>query len=86
MIVPRADNPSNPVFAGYHRLNGAGEMTGTAWIEESGLLTTPIGITNTHSVGVVRDALIQWDVSRTGTVTGSCRGGCRWWRKPAISP
>jgi len=63
VVIPR-DNPySNPVFAGYHRLNGAGEMTGTAWIEESGLLTTPIGITNTHSVGVVRDALIQWDLS-----------------------
>jgi D-aminopeptidase len=46
-----------PVFAGPHRLNGNGEMTGLEWIRESGLLTTPVAITNTHSVGVVRDAL-----------------------------
>src|SRR5438067_4243869 len=42
---------TDPVYAGYHQLNGNGEMTGVAWIEESGLLTTPIAITNTHSVG-----------------------------------
>ena len=47
-----------PVFAGCHRFNGNGEMTGLEWIREAGALTTPIGITNTHSVGVVRDALI----------------------------
>ena len=47
-----------PVFAGCHRLNGNGELTGLEWIRESGRLTTPIGLTNTHSVGVVRDALI----------------------------
>jgi D-aminopeptidase len=52
----------DPVFAGYHQLNGNGEMTGIAWIEESGLLTSPIGITNTHSVGAVRDAIIAWEV------------------------
>jgi D-aminopeptidase len=70
VIIPRDDIYADPVFAGYHQLNGAGEMTGIAWIEESGLLQTPIGITNTHSVGVVRDALIrydltQWDQPRT---------------------
>ncbi len=48
----------DPVFAGSHRLNGNGEMTGLEWIRESGVLTTPVAITNTHSVGVVRDALI----------------------------
>ena len=53
---------NDPVFAGYHQLNGNGEMTGVAWIEESGLLTTPIGITNTHSVGVVRDAIVAYEV------------------------
>ncbi len=53
---------NDPVFAGYHQLNGNGEMTGIAWIEESGLLTSPIGITNTHSVGTVRDAIIAWEV------------------------
>jgi D-aminopeptidase len=47
-----------PVFAGAHRLNGNGEMTGLEWIREAGVLTTPVAITNTHSVGVVRDALI----------------------------
>ena len=48
----------DPVFAGSHRFNGNGEMTGLEWIREAGALTTPVGITNTHSVGIVRDALI----------------------------
>ncbi len=64
VIVPRDEIYADPVFAGYHQLNGSGEMTGIAWIEEAGLLATPIGITNTHSVGVVRDALIAYDLSR----------------------
>src|SRR5579862_6864280 len=63
-ILPRGRRGASPVFAGYFSLNGNGEMTGTAWIEESGLLTTPIMITNTHSVGVVRDAVIAWQVRR----------------------
>jgi D-aminopeptidase len=54
VIVP----PALPLFAGAHRLNGNGELTGLEWIRESGLLTTPIGLTNTHSVGVVRDAIV----------------------------
>ncbi|HEY3765149.1 MAG TPA: P1 family peptidase [Gaiellales bacterium] len=59
VIVPGADDPwEQPAFAGAHRLNGNGELTGLEWIRESGLLTTNIGLTNTHSVGVVRDALI----------------------------
>ena len=53
VIVP----PETPLFAGCHRLNGNGELTGLEWARESGLLTTPIGITNTFSVGVVRDAI-----------------------------
>jgi D-aminopeptidase len=53
VIVP----PKTPLFAGSHRLNGNGELTGLEWVRESGLLTTPIGITNTFSVGVVRDAI-----------------------------
>jgi L-aminopeptidase/D-esterase-like protein len=52
------------VFAAWFTLNGNGEMTGTTWIQESGLLEGPVAITNTHSVGVVRDAIIQWEVSR----------------------
>jgi D-aminopeptidase len=47
-----------PLFAGAHRLNGNGELTGLEWVRESGMLTTPVGVTNTHSVGVVRDALV----------------------------
>jgi D-aminopeptidase len=61
-ILPRGKRDTSPVFAGYFSLNGNGEMTGTAWVEESGLLTTPIMITNTHSVGTVRDAVIAWQV------------------------
>ena len=55
-----------PVFAGCHRFNGNGEMTGLEWIREAGALTTPIGITNTHSVGVVRDALISAELGVDG--------------------
>ena len=53
VVVP----PDLPLFAGCHRLNGNGELTGLEWVRESGFLTTPIGITNTFSVGVVRDAI-----------------------------
>ena len=60
VILPRGDDPADPVFAGWFALNGNGEMTGTTWIEESGFLEGPIAITNTHSVGVVRDAIIAW--------------------------
>lgn len=60
IVSPRDDVWENPVYAGVSVLNGNGEMTGTAWIEESGFLTTPVGLTNTHSVGVVRDSLIKY--------------------------
>mgnify|MGYP001228980002 FL=1 len=59
-IFPRGSNPSDPVFAGWFALNGNGEMTGTTWVEESGFMEGPMAITNTHSVGVVRDAIIEW--------------------------
>ena len=62
-ILPRGRR-YDPVFAGYYALNGNGEMTGSAWVEESGYLESPIAITNTHSVGTVRDALIAWQVER----------------------
>ena len=64
VILPRAENLADPVFAGWFALNGNGEMTGTTWIEESGFLEGPISITNTHSVGTVRDAIIAWQVER----------------------
>ena len=53
-----------PVFAGSHTLNGNGEMTGLLWVKESGMLTSPIALTNTHSVGTVRDALITYEIQR----------------------
>ena len=60
-ILPQAlESMGHPLFAGTHRLNGNGEMTGLEWIRESGFLTTPICITNTHSVGVVHDEMIRW--------------------------
>ncbi|HLJ59864.1 MAG TPA: P1 family peptidase [bacterium] len=63
MVVPRGGGIwEDYAFAGVHSFNGCGEMTGVAWIEESGMLETPIGITNTHAVGVVRDALVAYGV------------------------
>lgn len=59
IVMPRGPR-YDPVFAATYALNGNGEMTGTIWIEESGFLESPIGITNTHSVGVLRDAIIAW--------------------------
>ena len=79
------DSISNPVFAAWFAQNGNGEMTGTTWVEESGFLDGPVMITNTHSVGVVRDAVIQWRVAhgiRARTTTG---GRCRWSRKPGTA-
>ncbi len=58
-VLPKGKN-YDPVFAGWYSLNGNGEMTGTTWVEESGFLEGPIMITNTHSVGVVRDAVVEW--------------------------
>ena len=60
-ILPRGRN-NNPVYANWYALNGNGEMTGTTWVTESGFLETPIMITNTNSVGVVRDAVLKWFV------------------------
>ena len=78
VVVPRPEPVAlNPVFAGIGRLNGNGEMTGSHWIEESGLLTSPIALTNTHSVGVVRDALVQ--------VERSQRSGSDWWSLPVVA-
>ena len=61
-ILPRGKDSGDPVMAGWFSLNGNGEMTGTTWIEEAGFLEGPVFITNTHSVGVVRDAAIAWSV------------------------
>ncbi len=63
-ILPRGKSDPHAVAAGWFTLNGNGEMTGTTWVEESGLLGGPIMITNTHSVGIVHDAVIEWVVRR----------------------
>jgi D-aminopeptidase len=64
-FLPQGKNFAGRVFAAWHALNGNGEMTGTTWIEESGGMGTPIMITNTHSVGVVRDAVIEWGTRKS---------------------
>ena len=66
-ILPRGRNSTDLVFAAWFTLNGNGEMTGTTWVEESGFLEGPVMITNTHSVGTVRDAVIAWQRSRGTT-------------------
>ena len=65
MVIPHdGDVFTQPVYAGSHRLNGNGELTGLEWIREAGLLAGPIGITNTHSVGVVHDGIIRHAVGK----------------------
>ena len=85
-VLPRGPaTVHDPVFAGWFALNGNGEMTGTTWVEESGLLAGPVMITNTHSVGVVRDAVIAWWVKHTGARTRRTSGRCRWWPRPGTA-
>jgi len=80
-VLPRGKNSmSDAVFAGWWSLNGNGEMTGTTWVEESGFLEGPIMITNTHSVGVVRDAVIQWRVNH-----GKPDPTGYWWSLPVVA-
>jgi D-aminopeptidase len=79
-VLPRGGQSlTAPVFAGWFSLNGNGEMTGTTWVEESGFLEGPVMITNTHSVGVVRDAIIQWRVNK-----GAPDGSEYWWSLPVV--
>src|SRR5512140_1403831 len=66
VVIPRGKASQDPVFGGWFTLNGNGEMTGTTWLEEGGFLEGPLAITNTHSVGVVRDAILQWQVGKPG--------------------
>ena len=64
VVLPRGKENPDPVFGAWFTLNGNGEMTGTTWLQEGGYIEGPVAITNTHSVGVVRDAVIQWELSR----------------------
>jgi L-aminopeptidase/D-esterase-like protein len=80
-ILPRGRASLNdPVYAGFFDLNGNGEMTGTAWVEESGFLEGPIVITNTHSVGVARDAVIAWRIKH-----GAADKTGYWWSLPVVA-
>src|SRR5438046_5228293 len=80
-ILPRGHAALNdPVYAGFFSLNGNGEMTGTAWVEESGFLEGPIIITNTHSVGVARDAVIAWRIQH-----GAADKTGYWWSLPVVA-
>jgi len=80
-ILPRGKLTNNaPVFAGWFSMNGNGEMTGTTWIEESGFLEGPVMITNTHSVGVVRDAVVAWRVKQGGADSTGY-----WWSLPIVA-
>jgi len=80
-VLPRGkDSMLNPVFASWFAQNGNGEMTGTTWVEESGFLEGPVMITNTHSVGVVRDAVIQWRVEH-----GQPDVFGYWWSLPVVA-
>jgi L-aminopeptidase/D-esterase-like protein len=78
-IFPRGKDADHPVPAAWFSLNGNGEMTGTAWIDESGYLEGPLMMTNTHSVGVVRDAVIAWRVKR-----GPADASGYFWSLPVV--
>jgi L-aminopeptidase/D-esterase-like protein len=77
VILPRGKQNADPVYAGWFSLNGNGEMTGTAWVDESGFLEGPVAITNTHSVGVVRDAVIEWGLRQ--------KPSTRQWSLPVVA-
>jgi D-aminopeptidase len=80
-VFPRGKDVNDMgVFAAWWSLNGNGEMTGTTWVEESGVLTGPVMITNTHSVGVVRDAVIQWTVAHRKVGPDD-----DWWSLPVVA-
>jgi D-aminopeptidase len=80
-ILPRGhDTLAKPSFAGWYSQNGNGEMTGTTWVEESGFLEGPVLITNTHSVGVVRDAAIRWRIKAAPPDASGY-----WWSLPVVA-
>ena len=79
-IFPRGKAGVDPVFAGWFTENGNGEMTGTTWVDESGFLYGPVMITNTHSVGVVRDTVIDWELKHGTPVPLE-----DWWSLPVVA-
>jgi len=83
-ILPRGRHNNDAVFAGWFSQNGDGEMTGTTWVEESGFLDGPVMITNTHSVGVVRDAVIAWQ-AKTGLLPKTNTYGSSFFSLPVVA-
>lgn len=83
-IWPRGKQSDDPAFGGWFSLNGNGEMTGTTWLEESGFVDGPVMITNTHSVGVVRDAYIEWQVKH-GRKPATNSFGINFWSLPIVA-
>jgi D-aminopeptidase len=79
-VFPRGKNSVDPVFAGWFTENGNGEMAGTTWVEESGFLYGPVMITNTHSVGVVRDSVIAWQLQHGPGLPLE-----DWWSLPVVA-
>jgi D-aminopeptidase len=79
-VLPRGKTSRDAVFAAWFTLNGNGEMTGTTWVDDSGFLDGPVMITNTHSVGVVRDAVIAWKVKH-----GAPDMEGYWWSLPVVA-
>src|SRR2546429_4245414 len=79
-VLPRGKGSKDGVFAGWFTENGNGEMTGTTWVEDSGFLDGPVMITNTHSVGIVRDAVIAWKVKH-----GHPDMEGYWWSLPVVA-
>ncbi len=79
-IFPRGKSSIDPVFASWFTENGNGEMTGTAWVDESGFLYGPVMITNTHSVGVVRDEVIAWQLKNAPPTNAD-----DWWSLPVVA-
>jgi D-aminopeptidase len=80
VIHPRGKRSAVPCYAGWWTLNGNGEMTGTTWVEESGLLSGPVALTNTHSVGAVHEAVIAWSI-----VAAERWGGSYDWSLPVVA-
>ena len=79
-VLPRGHTLDQPVFAGIFSLNGNGEMTGSHWVEESGFLEGPVMLTNSHSVGIVRDSVIQWRIKQ-----GPADASGYYWSLPVVA-
>ena len=85
VVWPRGKSSGDPAFGGWFSQNGNGEMTGTTWVEESGFVDGPIFITNTHSVGTVRDASIAWFVDHKRTPGTNTLAGGGFWSLPVVA-